>query len=270
MTGMVIALLAMIATGACSYEDPDIAFKGNIDNNFLRSLARGESSITLTKTGAKNYVMDYKKYLNGSGKWDEEKGDILGGGSAGIDQLIIINGRTWSPIYLFDRSTLAPSLILGPWNVYRKRTGFDKEVYIACPIEYDEEAKTLKIKDHTYSIEKAENKNLTLSIISEIYQLTDNYQWTITQASKSIVFYKKSAMETPDMDKVLYFDSEKEAKLAMVKILREYFGDVINLNSFGNAFTLPILNLAQLEENLRNGDDELMNGTLSEDPNSIL
>lgn len=77
-------------------------------------------------------------------------------------------------------------------------------------------------------------------------------------------------METPDMDKVLYFDSEKEAKLAMVKILREYFGDVINLNSFGNAFTLPILNLAQLEENLRNGDDEPMNGTLSEDPNSIL
>ena len=268
LMAIAIALLAMVAISACSYEDPDIAFKGNIDANFLNSLARGETSITLSKTDCKEYEMDYQKYLNGSGKWDKAEDGRLGGSDLGVDKLIIINSRTWNPILLFNKSTLAPSLIYEPWEIYCKETGFDKEIYIACPIEYDADSKTLKIENITFSIEKAENDKLILSTVGEIYQYTQPDKFEPTKASKTILFYKKSAMEPPDMDNILYFDTEKEAKLAMVRILRGHFGDYIDRNHYGHAYTYSIINLAQLEDNILNDREESANGVAIHDPKS--
>lgn len=75
-------------------------------------------------------------------------------------------------------------------------------------------------------------------------------------------------METPDIDKILYFDTEKDAKLAMVKILRGYFGDVIDRNKYGNMYTYSILNLAQLEDNILNDRYENANNAVTHDPKS--
>lgn len=265
-----IALLAMAAVSACSsYEDPDIAFKGKVDGDFLNSLARGETSVTFSKNGTKGYVMDYASYQNGTGKWDEAPKGQLGGAGLGYDKLVIINGRTWSPLELYDKSTLAPSLLVIPWKAFCKETGYNKSVYVACPMEFDAESKSLKIGELTYSVEKAEGNELTLSMIGHIYQINDQTgDFEITEASKTLLFYKKAAMETPDMNQVAYFDSEKDAKLGMIAMLREHFGDVIDLNHYGHMFTFSILNLAIVEENLRNGFDENDNGALTHNPNS--
>lgn len=270
LMAIAIALLAMVAVCACSsYEDPDVAFKGNVDGNFLNALARGETSVTFSKKDSKSYEMDYAAYLNGTGKWDDEPKDQLGGGGLGYDKLVIINGRTWSPLELYDKSTLAPSLLVTPWKVFCKETGYNKDVYVACPMEFDAESKSLKIGELTYSVEKAEGNELTLSRIGQIYQINDQTgDFEITKAYKTVVFYKKAAMETPDMNQVVYFDSEKDAKLGMIAMLREHFGDIIDLNHYGHMYTFSILNLAIMEENIRNGLDEDANDALTHDPKS--
>ena len=263
-------MLAMLLFAACqSYDDPDVAFKGNIDDGFLNSLARGESSISLTETDSRYYEKDYDNYRHNSGKWEEPKEDLLGGGFRSKN-LIITEGKSWSDVLLYNPSTLAPSLVAYPWEIYCQKTKFDKKVYVACPVKYNATDKTLSIDDKTFTVEKASDTELILSITGLLYKSNvSTGKLEPSKASKNILFYEKAAIETPDIDNAIYYDSNKNAKIAMVKMMREYFGDVINLNLYqGSMLSYPIINLAQLEENPRNDVDEMENGTLSEDPDS--
>jgi len=250
---IVVALFVAAIMCACSsYDDPDIDFKGNIDNTFMNSLARGTTSVTFTWDDILEYEMDYKEYQKGERKWEDVTGKYIGGALPGFGKLIILNGCSWSPVSLTDPTTSCPSMISAVWPIYCRLTGFDKEVYVACPIEFDAEKKTLKVDDCIYNIEKAEGDNMILSTESVFYRSDEREGLVPSHARKYVIFYKKATMESPDMDKVIYFDSNKEAQIAMVVMLREYFGDKINLNSYGNMYTYPIVNLALLEEGIRN------------------
>ena len=251
-----VAAIAVVAMVACtSYEDPDIAFKGKIDKNFLSSVSRGETSVTYTKKDSRDYFKDIAAANNSDEKWREDREEVDGWSSPLPMILTITDGRAWSPIDLNDPITLCPSLVSSPWIIFCKETGYDKEVYIACDVEYNEDDNVLKIGNIDLSVEKASDNQLTASYIYTISKV-DNDVLVPWRLEKTVVFYERSMLAELDKDKIIFFETEKEAKIAMVQMLREYFGDEINLNHYGNMYTYPIINLALLEDDLRNDRDE--------------
>lgn len=258
ISAMIAAMLAVVILSACSsYEDPDTAFKGKIDDGFMNSLARGETSVTFRQTDYLKYEMDYDSYHNNIGKWHEVKELMDGESTPGFFGLVIHNGKSWRPVKAYQDATNCPSPLFNVWKIYCEETGVYKEVYVACPIRFDAEQKQFAVEDAVYVVESAENNELVLSYETLGYKPDSDNKLVPCKAYKYIISYKKAAMEMPDLDNILYFGSDTDAKIAMVSTLREYFGDEINLNHYhGNMLTYPIVNLKKIEEYLRNGKDE--------------
>ena len=149
---MAIALLAMLAISACSSEDdPNNAFKGNVDKEFMESIARGETSITFNLNHTNEYEMDYAAYQNGTGKWDTRK-EVDGPSISGINGLTVLNGKSWRPVNRYQIGTGCPSSLFSVWTIYEELNGFCKKVYVSCPVEYNADNKTFKVEDKVYNI----------------------------------------------------------------------------------------------------------------------
>ncbi|MDE6333559.1 MAG: hypothetical protein K2L77_02820 [Muribaculaceae bacterium] len=267
LMAVAIALLAMVAVSACSsYEDPDTAFKGKIDDGFMNSMARGETSVTFRQTDYLKYEMDYNAYQYRTGKWSEAKELLDGESTPGINGLTVLNGNSWRPVNRYQIYTGCPSSLFSVWTIYEELNGFNKAVYVSCPVEYNADNKTFKVEDTVYNIEKATDNELVLSTEGLSYSMNNQHELVPSKATKYIMFYNKAAMEIPDIENCIYSESETNAKLQMVKILREYFGDEINLNHYhGNMLTYPIVNLKKIEEHLRSGKDEYEKDVIGKD-----
>lgn len=257
LMAMAIALLAMAAVSACSSEDdPNDAFKGNVDKNFMESIARGETSITFNLNHINGYEMDYAAYQDGTGKWGTRK-ELDGPSISGINGLTVLNGNSWRSVKRYQIYTGCPSPLFDVWTIYEELNGFRKGVYVSCPVEYNADNKTFKVEDTVYNIEKATDNELVLSTEGLSYSMNNQHELVPSKATKYIMFYNKAAMEMPDIETCIYSESETNAKLEMVRILREFFGDEVNLNNYhGNMLTYPMVNLKTIEEHLRSGKDE--------------
>lgn len=267
ITAMITAMIAVVVFSACqSYEDPDTAFKGKINDGFMNSMARGETSVTFRQTDYLKYEMDYNAYQYRTGKWSEAKELGYGESTPGFFGLVVHNGKSWRPVKKYQDDTNCPSPLFDIWKIYCELTGVYKEVFVACPITFDAEHKKFTVEDAVYDVESAENNELVLSYEGLGYKPDNENKLVPCKAYKYIVSYKKAAMEMPDLDNILYFGSDTEAKIAMIITLREYFGDEINLNHYhGNMLTYPIINLAKIEEHLRSGKDEYEKDIIGKD-----
>jgi len=248
---IMVWVLASAALSACSsYDDPDMAFKGKVDEAFLTALARGEASVAFHKKDVRTYEKEYTAYQRSNGKWEEVKEDQLGIGKTLVpDMFSISDGRTWA-LFDFDRTIEEESLLAGSWNIHCKRTGYDKEIYEACPFEFNATDKKVTINGREFEVEKAEGDELIISMIGTLYSTDEaTGEWGPSHAYKDIYFLNKKAPDVPDPDKITYYDSHKDVLLAIVRLLRSEYGDTFNM---GSNLTYPHVNLAQIEENIVN------------------
>ncbi len=248
LAAIVIALLAMLAISACSSEEPNDN-KGRIDTDFLSALARGDVSVTLCADSIATFEKEYD-VLNGiDGEWREVIYDGWGSRS-----FTIADGKALFSLDLMDFSSGA-SILKDPWDIYCDETGCDKFFEIAHPFVYDAEKNTITINSIIYDVEETDKKEIILSFVRE--------RPTIHGKPGLLKFVRGYVVKPNmiDLDRCLLFDSKKDAKIAMVKMFRAYFGDILNLNDFEKKYhdrlkMNPIIDLAALEDDLVNDRGE--------------
>ena len=247
LMAMTIVLLALVTVCACSSEDgPKDPYKGKIDSDFLSALARGEESIMLRIDSIYNLQ---KK--NTDAEWEEAF--YVGWGAS---SLIITNGNALESVGLFD-TTRGWSILYRPWEVYCRETGYDKTFEIARPFEYDAEKQTVTIGSAVYNIEKADGNELNISYETE--REIDGTPGIL----KFVKCYVKTA-KWIEPESYTVVKSEREGKIAMVKMLREHFGDTFDVSKYYPSeykdfplfYDNPVIDLAALEDDLVNDRDE--------------
>ena len=242
---MAIALLAMVAVSACSSDEPD-PYKGKLASAFLSALARGDESVLLQIDS----IYTVRKKVTDD-EWQETF--ICGWGAS---SLVITDGNALSPVSLMN-PTDGYSILLLPWKVYCYETGYDKCFAFDSPFEYDAVNKTVTIGTSKHNIEKADGNELNISEILE---------WDI-DGEPGLVKFTYCYIKMPDTvspEKYIIVDTEKEAKLAMLKLLRERYGDVMELkesdlkaSGFQPLFeSNPKIDLAAVEDDIVNNRDE--------------
>ena len=245
LMAVAIPLLAMVAVSACSSDEPD-PYKGKVDSHFLSTLVRGDESVLLQLNG---FHTARKKATD-----DEWQETFICGWSA--SSFVIVDGKALSSVSLMN-PIIGYSILLLPWDIYCRETGYDKYFALASPFVVDAANKMITIGTSKYNIDKADGNELNMSEILE---------WDIDGEpglTKVTYCYIKMA-DTVSPEKYIIVNTEKEAKLAMLKLLRERYGDVMELkesdlkaSGFQSLFeSNPMIDLAAVEDDIVNNRDE--------------
>lgn len=234
--------LSLFGLVACEKEDNNSANT----QEYMEALSRGSEAATYELSKVEVFRREY----------DSNKGwekvnlmDYVGLYFRAPENLTIYDGRTWIPLEMFSPVTGPDELEL-PLRAYRMQTGFDKEFYIAPLIDYNAEQGTMKIDGMPYTILSASASNLNLQEIHQYVQSDPEKGGEF----RYDLYYEHRTLSLPDMGKILFFDTELEAKLAIIEMLRARFGDVFNLNDYLGGYIIlddPIIDLNEIENRIR-------------------
>lgn len=236
-----VACLALTMIQSCSDDTKPV-----IDFDFMDSLTRGSSAVCYEYESSTTY-----EQKAGETKWKEiDPSDWVGGGGApGDRKILIMDGKSWSPLGMFS-CVYGFHPLAFPMLAYRNKTGFSGSIYIAREFEFDDQNNTMTIDHSTFDIIKADKDGMTL--VGYTYMGNNPEEWTTW---KWVMNYKRSVWEPKDMDENPRFDSAYEACLGIIEMLRAEFGNVFNINpyiepdfSFGDN---PMIDLDKLADKCR-------------------
>lgn len=240
-----ITAAELLALTACSNSENDIPTPPAEESpSYMEMLSRGDESACFTLEELLMYRLD-----PGAVEWKEENWDDYDGLSLPTPSTLTIHeGRTWTPLNMFS-SSLGPSPLSMPLLAYRNVTGFDKKFYVATPVEYDREQNSVTIKNTVCSVLTATPDKLVMTCTEPFWVSgggEGKFKWNMT--------YVREELTLPDMDKIVFYDSELEANLAIIDMLREEFGNVFNINEYLGGYIYlddPIVNLDEVEKEIR-------------------
>lgn len=225
---IILGMVATIAVALCScssYEDPDDMFSSKIDENFLLSISRGEINVKLSGSENHEYIRSYSaEEGQGVGKW--EVSEYIGWRKGCVPyNFFIYNGSGWNVIDLYVSWGPLPTMLGDIWQLYCKYANYTKSYtnfLYRLPLVYDSKTKTITVGGHELKVVGASKEYITCSQVSLGYGSTE-----ITEF-KSITKYNVYSLDSAGMESRDFFESENEIKLYMVRLMREYFGDIID------------------------------------------
>lgn len=243
-----LALGLFLMTGCSDSDEP-----ARIDTDFLEELTRGTASTCYELVGTETYLKGPEPTDN----WvKQDMSEWDGWQCPGPSQLLIHEGKTCTPLELFQIS-YGPHPLYFPFEAYLRKTKSKIQFYVTRPFRYDSENNILTIVDgfsespFKYEVESADENGLTLIYDSQSLCDGNDHYW------KWILTYKKLSSNIEELKKNPLFDSNKEAKLAMIKLLRDEFGTSVDMNPYFEGqivFPGPI-NLDKVEEWVLAGKD---------------
>lgn len=249
MKKIFFTLIMAALLSSCSSIDPDVDFKGKVDDDFMITLSRGEIPMSLSADYQKSYVFT-KSYKNGktSGDWKKLDYTKLLGFSITNPDVHILNGSSWTGYEKFPHmgdDYLGERGVANAWREYKQFTGYDKCQLRKCSFEYDPQNRRVLIDDKWYNVESATGDKIVLSEDS-FFGDDKNGVTEITEVVKYVyTYYKKPPYFDPwNVDT---YESVVDIMLGQIRIMKEYKGDVWTFNRGGK------LNLAKLEEVLLAG-----------------
>jgi len=248
----VAAACAAIALTACSSSNDEPVAEG-VEESFFSSLLTGSKAETYIQTDYKIYEMDYEPYVAGSDDWSDFEA-VWGHRYYGYGTPFICYKGTFHAPLPKCNDRLIPNdvnLINEPWRLYCELTGYDKEVYIDCDAKLSLPDNTLTICGYTFDINKATSNNLVLSTVRISYRPNAD-EWEPASAVKYVLSYIKHETSRSDLEKIAFLGIEKDARLTMVKMMRDYFGDVLDWSLYEPASDRPDINLLLMEDDIRN------------------
>ena len=242
------AVCSMSLAGCSDNNDAPAPFDDLEQSLFMSKLSEGQESATYHLESFSFYQMSNG---NNDGWVEQDFNDWVGLSVPAPADITIHNGCTWQPLVMFNVAT-GPSALYMPLYAYRLQTGFDKEFYVAAPIDYDADTKTMKIDKYTYEVESVSEDVLKIIHISEFWGGIDGKGGQ----DKFNITFKRKELSLPDLDKIVFYGSELEAKLAIIEMLRAQFGDEFNVNKYLTGQVIlddPMVNLNEIEAGLRAG-----------------
>lgn len=236
-----------VTKGAYTPEEIHSIFGGDIDNTRLRAAAAGKEGVAYTRTNVSFFNMDSQT----NGKWEAIDVTVYDGLSyIAPSEIAISEGSTFSPLILFS-SSLGPSIVATPWEVYKRRTGWKKDIFIQRPVEFDAESNTLTLNGWEYTVERSSADTLVLSTTIKYSGGRNDKGGQHLEIS----VYTKSELSAPELDAIATYPSDLEAKLDMTYRMREHFGPQIDINHYLTGVRLDhsLIDFDLMEEALLNG-----------------
>lgn len=220
-----LMIMGLLFTAGCSdtEDTPDnvknedaiakgLPTRGETDKKFLEKLSTGQDAVTLKMVEDRIFIHPDQK----ENEW-EEVHDMLGIYPSAPASLTIYDGRTWERLDLFAHFPHISPLAY-PMVAYARKTGFDKKLLIACDFRYDEKNERVIISGREYRLDNMTQDGMAISEIDPTI-----WQW---------MRYEKVELSMPELNKILLFDSEFEAYLSIIDMLRAEFGDVFRINEY--------------------------------------
>ncbi len=272
------AVVMLVAMCSCSAdEDAQDITDGKIDFTSIDQLAT--ESCSYMEVDFEETCMDYESYIAGSDEW--QPAPLAFPGHSYDQSFIIANGRYISPMALLN-TTYGWSRLYWPWKAYCKETGYDKTICIGKKISVDKQEPSMWFGDlknfddleeyfydgdgsaqrrlhhltSVYLIHFASDKYLKLSRLGVRYTTDENHKPTNMTVHKYIYVYKKDKADKKILDKMAVYDSELEAKLDMINMMRGYFGNTVDVNKYldpEDQVKESIIDFDKIEQDIRAG-----------------
>jgi len=234
---VVAAFCAVIMLGSCSsYDEPEQG-----DDTLKSYLENADKAVVYQLHEVKYFIADKDESGQPAGEWSPTS---IYGLSSWPGLIISAGESSWTPMDMSDSAyPLKPVAV--PWFTYCKETSYDKDIYIPCPIVYSTDNSCVTINGMEMEINDVSADSLVVSHIldsdSELLKLERKY--SIRKLEKS------------DLENVTFYETERDAMLAMVRREREYFGDIYDSSVYDeDSETALILDLKLLEEDIMNGE----------------
>ena len=256
-----LAAVVLLALGcACSSEEePDMSFDGVINTKTLEMLVN--ETCAYDCIDYKKYEKSNEDYLNDTGEWVykyEWPGDIL------PHPFYLENGHLITP---FVYSPPINSIMMHfnyAWGLYCQYSGYDKTIAIEKPLMIDKKNHILSVTIPTdasssdkylnntlkFKIHKANDSYLAFSLELPRYESDENGEITCANiAQKHNYIFKKRSINFTLSNRYQTFENSREAQLWMIKTMREYFGDSIDVSKYASHVLKDyIIDLAEMEE----------------------
>ncbi len=193
--------------------------QGEKNIGYMRSLSAGEEAVTFARAETRTF---HRSRENGN-EWMEQP-DLLGNYPQTPSRITICDGNTWEAVDLFRMPRPNPLGYL--MEAYRIATGFNKKFMISCRFEYAGNGDSIRISGKDYRLEAMNQDEM---VVSRITVFVDgdgeghSLDWTR---------YEKEELSLPDKDSILFFESELDAYMYMIELLRGEFGDEFRINEY--------------------------------------
>jgi hypothetical protein len=196
---------------------------GNRDFSSLRKASNGTISISYTSSDFSLYQKD--KYTDN--EWTEiNLYEIDGWERVSPRTINIKDGRSWTSYKMFSASS-GPNELYMPWLAYCKVTGETKSLYVATPIQLDEEAYTISMNGKTFYVLEASEDSFKLS-----YKSTYSYSDGEVGNQLEVSTYQKGVLDDIDESNILWYDSERALITDICAKIKNKFGNQFNLNDY--------------------------------------
>lgn len=265
INALVAVVMLALGSACSSEEEPDMSFDGIINNEVLDKLVNETSEYVCIDE--KFYTMSCEDYLNETGEWEEVIGPFFAARSQESgERWILSNGQLIRAIP-FSRE------LKEAWEIYCEQSGYDKTIALGQSISVDKEKYTLNLEPNTkypglhshhfiYNIHKADGKYLAVTHDYPEQGPNDKGEMVYHHlAYKYDYVFKKT--KKPNMNKYNVFKDSYEAELWMIKKMREYFGDTIDVYKYTSEGEKGrIIDLKKLEDELnklKNISDKIIN-----------
>ena len=193
-------------------------------------------------------MMDYDAYDAGSDEWVLIENAQTTYDHTPISSFITYGDKAWAEI-VFRPKRGGRTYLEDPWMTYCRETGYDKEIYVPYEYVYNLKDNTLTLEDVLYHITLINNHDIY------VYALGDTTQDGVTlyKKSKSECILNREKTKKADLKKIIFYDSLKDAKLAMIAMIRRHYGDEMVIQRKGKPD--EVYDLAKLEDDIRNNQD---------------
>lgn len=217
-----IAFAAMLT--ACSEDfNPDVDLKGEVDGSYLTQLEQGQASATFLHNNNETRV--YSRQIIDSvstSKWSEITDQV--DTSERLRRVDIHDGKSWVPYQ--PAPTVEEMVLFEPeievaWKEYLTKSGFDTTQCIVYPFVYNAETQQVSIDDVLYTVERANNERLLISINKKVSDTEEQkYVYTFFQSQDFISW--NAANWDQYYSKKKAYDSPKDLIIARIDIMKEY------------------------------------------------
>lgn len=248
----IITLAAMLFV-SCSDDDEWKDFNGNIDSKVLTEITEG-------RVDAFYQVQQYKTYRKDSStgnQWQEFNLSDYAGLSLDLLSFNVRDGYSWEPVCMFS-NVFGPSRLDTPWFVYCRLTGYGKQVYVKRTIEFDSSDNSLLINDLKCSVAKADGNGLNLSYtIPYSYRDANSGKMESGEYLVKLMLVRQPSTGLPEVADMETFNTHINAKLGMIDLMRQEFGNIFDPADYQNRIAenigSEIIDFDDLAEKIRVG-----------------
>lgn len=275
MAGATALMLTALCACTADEDMPDFN-DGTIDNTALDKLTTESCSYSTVEF--EEYCMDYESYIASSNEWRPAPPAFPG--HQYDESFIMANGRYAWPLGLRNVA-YGYSRLYTPWKIYCEQTDYDKTIYIGQKVSVDKQEPSIWFGELTefddlkylydgdglaqrqlhhlssvYIIHFASDKFLKLSRLGVRYSEDENHKPVDMTVYKYTYVYKKEKADKKMLKKMAVYDSELDAKLDMINMMRRYFGRTVDVNKYldpKDRVAESIIDFDKLEQDIRGG-----------------